>query len=95
MLIRIVKLTFEADKAAEFIPIFEKKKPSILQFEGCHHLELWQDKNASNVFFTCSHWDNEDCLNAYRNSDFFKATWAQTKAGFSDKPMAWSVEKIG
>ena len=94
MLIRIVKLTFQAEAAENFISIFERKKPHILEFEGCHHLELWRDKKASNVFFTCSHWENEDCLNAYRHSDFFKATWKQTKANFSDKPMAWSVEKL-
>ena len=94
MIIRIVKLTFQAEKAADFIQIFETKKPTILQFGGCHHLELWRDKKAKNVFFTCSHWENEDCLNAYRHSEFFKETWAKTKAAFSDKPEAWSVEAL-
>ncbi len=95
MLIRIVKLTLQNDVIPDFIASFEEKKKIILQFEGCHHLELWQEQKNPNVVFTHSHWENEDCLNAYRASDFFKATWASLKPTFTDKPAAWSVDKVG
>ncbi len=60
---------------------------------GCHAVELFQDKADPRIFFTISEWDDEAALNAYRNSDYFKATWAYMKQGFDDKPQAWSISK--
>jgi heme-degrading monooxygenase HmoA len=84
-------MTFAADKVADFQSFFEERKQTIRGFEGCQHLELWQDVNRPEVFFTFSIWDSEQALNHYRFSDFFKDTWTQTKAMFADKPQAWSV----
>ena len=47
-----------------------------------------------NVFFTLSFWENEEALNAYRDSELFKTTWAKTKILFSDKPQAWTTEVV-
>ncbi len=91
MIKRIVKLTLREDGATPFVEIYEKSKPVIKGFEGCLHLELLRDISQPNVFFTYSHWENEEALNAYRNSDFFKETWTKTKALFAGKPAAWSV----
>ena len=93
MLIRIVKLTFKPENIASFERIFESSKPKILAFPGCTFLELYQDINHSNVFFTYSFWEDKSNLEAYRNSDFFKEVWQNTKALFSDKPEAWSVNR--
>jgi quinol monooxygenase YgiN len=93
-MIRIVKMTFKHDQIDEFKTLFDKVKHQILKQEGCQHLELWQDNTENNVLFTYSIWDNIDSLNQYRNSDFFESTWSQTKAKFSDKPQAWSVENL-
>jgi len=57
-------------------------------------LELWRDANTPNIFFTYSFWNSEDDLNAYRHSELFRKTWKETKALFSDKPEAWSVEML-
>lgn len=93
MIKRIVKLTFQPDKIPDFLTIFEESKSKIRHFEGCSHLELWQAKAPANVFFTYSHWEDEMALDNYRQSEFFKATWAKTKLLFADRPQAWSVQE--
>ena len=94
MLVRIVKMTFSADKTDEFQVSFHNVKDKIIDFEGCELLELYRDKSDSNVFFTYSYWQSEEDLNRYRNSDFFKEVWSNTKKMFTKKPEAWSVDKI-
>ena len=94
MLVRIVKMTFSADKTDEFQVRFHNVKDKIIEFECCELLELYRDKSDSNVFFTYSYWQSEEDLNRYRNSDFFKEVWSNTKKMFTKKPEAWSVDKI-
>jgi len=94
MIIRIVKMTFEANKVAEFLKIFEGSKKLIRNMEGCKHLELLNDVKNQTVFFTYSHWENENDLNIYRNSELFKSVWSKTKILFAEKPEAWSVTSI-
>ena len=94
MIKRIVKLTFQEDKVNDFIKIFEKSKSKIKANKGCHHVELLQVMKDSNIFFTFSIWDDEAALNNYRHSLLFEKVWAETKALFSDKPEAWSVQLI-
>jgi len=91
MIKRIVKLHFKEDEIDNFIKTFTENKANILSFEGCQHLELWQDTKDSNTFFTYSFWKSENDLNAYRQSNFFKKVWAITKTRFAAKPQAWSV----
>jgi heme-degrading monooxygenase HmoA len=86
-------MTFREDAVDAFTTLFEERKTTIRAFNGCTHLELWQDSKHPNVFFTYSHWLTETDLNHYRFSDFFKDTWARTKALFKDKPQAWSVNR--
>ncbi len=94
MIIRIVKMTFQPSSSEEFKAFTKSIQSTIVGFDGCLHMEAYQDTLNPNVFFTYSHWESEERLNAYRESDFFKKTWAQTKQWFADKPKAWSVEKI-
>ena len=91
MLIRIVRMTFEPDKVEEFQKIFEESKDKIRARPGCQHLELWRDLHQPHIFVTHSHWDSEDALNAYRESELFRTTWKKTKALFSDRALAFSV----
>jgi len=93
MLKRIVKLTFKPEKTTEFMDNFPQRKEKILAMPGCHSVELFRDISDNRIFFTISEWDDEAALNAYRNSDFFRATWSHVKQGFDDKPQAWSVLK--
>ncbi len=93
MIIRIVKMTFIPDRIDDFLEVFEATKHRIRNFEGCNHLELLRHVDEPNVFFTYSHWDTKDHLNAYRDSDLFGDVWPRTKALFAAKPEAWSMEQ--
>mgnify|MGYP001596073546 FL=1 len=94
MIIRIVKLSFHAEHISAFKTIFEESKQKILAQKGCHRVEMLQDVNEKNIFFTYSWWDSEDDLNKYRQSELFEGVWNKTKILFNDKPKAWSTEKI-
>jgi hypothetical protein len=94
MFVRIVKMSFEPSRIDEFLANFETKKQYIRDFEGCEFLELYRDKEKTNIFFTYSFWNKESDLENYRHSDLFKGVWAETKVMFNGKPEAWSVDKI-
>ncbi|WP_445457739.1 putative quinol monooxygenase [Flavobacterium sp. HNIBRBA15423] len=94
MFVRIVKMRFQEDKIDAFLANFNQVKEKIRHFEGNQFLELYQDKKDSRIFFTYSYWQAEENLENYRNSDLFKEVWNYTKTLFSDKPEAWSVDKI-
>ena len=87
-------MSFEPEKIQDFLSTFNAHKVKIKNFKGCTHLELLQDKNNDNVFFTYSHWDDEQSLENYRDSDLFKNVWAKTKKLFNDTPEAWSVNRL-
>jgi quinol monooxygenase YgiN len=93
MFVRIVKMSFHSKHIPEFLEMFEEKKQFIRNSEGCNLLELYQDKNNPEIFFTYSYWEAESNLENYRNSELFEKVWAQTKGYFNDKPLAWSVDK--
>ena len=106
MLTRLVKMSFPAANAAEFIRLFENAKPVIESMQGNTGVRLLSDalpvsemnrleKNTGSViFFTHSTWHLEADLEAYRQSKFFRATWAKTKQLFDAKPEAWSVYDV-
>lgn len=94
MIKRIVKLVFRKEETENFQEIFQETKKLIRAREGCRHLELWQSKTDSRVFFTYSFWDSEEDLNNYRKSELFGKVWKRTKALFDEKPEAWSVEGL-
>lgn len=86
-------MVFHEQNVQEFLEIFNSSKLKIRNFDGCHHLELMRDVMHGNVFYTLSQWESSEALENYRQSELFKSTWAKTKVLFSDKPMAFSLEK--
>lgn len=94
MLIRIVKMTFREDSIEKFLQFFEGRKDAIRHFPGCHHLELWKDKNHPSVYFTYSHWESEAALDHYRYSGFFKETWGFTRQCFAAGAEAYSINRV-
>ncbi|MEZ0540616.1 putative quinol monooxygenase [Fibrella arboris] len=94
MLIRFVRMTFQEDRLADFLSIFEASKANIRAFPGCQHLELLRDLDHPTVRMTYSHWESAEALEAYRQSDLFRTTWAATKVLFADKPMTFSTETV-
>ena len=94
MLIRYVRMSFQPEKVAEFLAFFETVKSQVRHFQGCNFVEILQDINQPNVFMTHSHWNSEEDLNNYRDSEFFKYVWGNTKIYFNEKPMAFSVKSF-
>ena len=93
MIIRIVKLIISKEKTKDFCLFFNTKKSQIEEFNGCIKVELLQDTKESNLYFTYSHLEDEESLDNYRNSVFFKNVWNNTKLYFCGKPVAWSLNK--
>lgn len=93
-IIRIVKMIFKENKIEAFQRLFAERKERIRHFAGCKHLELWQDEKEKSIIFTYSIWENEEYLDHYRFSSFFKETWSITKALFYDKPEAWTLNQL-
>lgn len=91
MITRIVKLTIRPEAVEEFKKIFYESQKLIRAFDGCLKLDLMRDLNNQSVFFTLSFWQNEDDLEAYRQSYLFRSTWAKVKILFSEKAEAWSL----
>ena len=94
MFVRIVKLSFHAENIPTFLENFELIKEKIRNAPGNRLLELYQDKQNPELFFTYSYWDAETDLENYRNSELFYEVWQFTKKLFNDKPEAWSVDKL-
>ena len=87
-------MRFQEDKIEAFLNNFEEVKHHIRNFDGNRFLELYQDKNDKRIFFTYSYWENEEALEKYRKSALFDGIWTYTKTFFSDKPEAWSVDRL-
>ncbi|SHJ04138.1 Quinol monooxygenase YgiN [Hymenobacter daecheongensis DSM 21074] len=94
MLIRIVRMTFQPERTAEFLRIFQDSDALIRQMPGCLRLELWQDADQPNIYCTHSHWASAEALNAYRRSALFGQVWPATKALFAVPAQAFSVHQV-
>ena len=94
MISRIVRMQFRAGEREAFLDIFKAAKHPIRKFRGCQHLRLYNEAGHPEVFFTYSIWTSAAHLDAYRNSELFRTTWAKTRALFAAKAEAWSVEEV-
>lgn len=92
MIIRLVKMEFKKDEIDEFRSIFMETKPLIEKMEGCLQVNLHQDAQHPEIFFTISHWNSETDLNQYRDSELFIKTWKKVKLLFNKKAEAWSLK---
>lgn len=87
-------MTFVPDRIEDFLAIYAGSYAQICEQPGCLHLELMENVKRHNVMMTYSIWKSEEALNAYRATDFFKKTWAQTKALFADEPVVGSFRTL-
>ena len=94
MIHRIVQMKFKENELQNFLILFERVKREVNDFEGCCGMKLLQSKEEKNVVFTYSVWKNEEALQSYRNSVFFRETWPDIKKGFSIPAKAWSTEEL-
>jgi heme-degrading monooxygenase HmoA len=93
-IVRVVRMHFRTEGVAIFLAIFEANKQSIRNFPGCTHLELLTDVKDPLLYTTLSHWDSEDSLNQYRQSELFAGVWSRVKLLFSKQPDAFSLVKF-
>ncbi len=94
MIIRIVRMHFSEAGVEEFLEIFERNKKAIRNFKGCAHLQLLKDVDDSLCYTTLSHWDKQESLDLYRQSDLFGKVWGRVKTLFSERSQAFSLQKF-
>lgn len=92
MITRIVKLTFQEERIADFIAFFDTINTRVSTFENCYGMRLMQEKRKANVVFTYSLWESEEALNKYRDSELFQGVWSTIKPWFGERAEAWTVE---
>ena len=78
----------------EFLEIFNAHKTSIRNFSGCSHLQLLKDIDDHLCYSTLSHWDKQESLDRYRQSELFGKVWGRVKTLFSERSQAFSLEKF-
>jgi quinol monooxygenase YgiN len=93
MITRIVKIHFQEDKIADFLSFFEQIKWEVAKQKNCGGMKLLQDKYQPNIVFTYSLWEDENALNAYRDSELFQKIWPTIKPWFKEKAEAWTVNE--
>lgn len=94
MIKRVVKMSFHPDKVKDFLEIFRTNWKRIRSFDGCEYVELLQDANEPNIFFTYSLWQDEESVERYRQSELFENVWGETRKLFNAKPEAWTVKEV-
>jgi len=94
MIVRLVQLTIDPTRINDFLQLFEASKKQIRQSPGCLELTLVQDIDQPNRISTLSKWSDEDALQMYRESDFFRSTWSASKRMFADRASATSYQVI-
>lgn len=90
MIRRLVHMEFAPEHVETFLELFHSVSDAIRSVDGCHELTLLQEVDQPGRMTTYSLWENEAALEAYRNSELFRATWARTKVLFSARPSASS-----
>ncbi|MBK5278788.1 MAG: antibiotic biosynthesis monooxygenase [Bacteroidia bacterium] len=94
MITRIVRMHFTEAGLQEFLDIFNTHKNAIRNFEGCSHLQLLKDADDPLCYTTLSHWDKQESLDQYRQSELFGKVWGRVKNLFSERSHAFSLEKF-
>ena len=90
MIRRLVHMSFKPGGVTDFLAIFEESCEQIRGFPGCCEVTLLQREDRPNCFTTYSLWDDDASLQAYRQSELFRVTWARVKVLFDAPPTAAS-----
>ncbi len=90
-ILRIVRLEFLPEHAPAFADYFSTVRGHISAFTGCLELRHYRDANHPHVYYTYSVWARIEDLEAYRNSEFFRATWKTVKPLFAAPAQAFSL----
>jgi heme-degrading monooxygenase HmoA len=90
MIVRIVQLEIQPEFTQKFFSLYSSHKEMIKGNQGCISLQLLQSDENPNQLATLSHWESEEDLNHYRNSEFFRTLWSNVKPLFAEKAKAFS-----
>ena len=93
MLVRIVKMIFREDAIETFQQLFESRKELIRNFEGCNHLELWQDKTIRLYFLLTAFGKMKRHLTCIATLIFLMIPGYKPNNYLPAKPEAWSVNQ--
>ncbi len=94
MIIRIVELEINLEEMESAELLLIEVAPKVRGMAGCSYLEIIQDVHKLSRVTTYSHWDSEEDLNAYRDSEVFLTFWNSIKPMFQSKARAWSSERL-
>jgi len=67
--------------------------PKVRAFPGCLYLSLHQDAESPETFYSVSHWESLEALEAYRQSSLFRDFWAELKVCFARPPQAFTLKE--
>ena len=91
MLIRLVRLPASEASLPRLRAVLAEVMPTVRQQRGCTHLELLADHDQPTVLYTLSHWNSDNDLQRYRQSEIFAQVWPRLKAELGDRPSAVSL----
>lgn len=94
MITRVVKLTLRPERVEEFVEIFGKSQPKILNQPGCISVRLMKDIGPPCELYTFSEWSQAEDLERYRRSALFGQVWPVVKKMFAAPAVAWSLSTI-
>jgi quinol monooxygenase YgiN len=94
MIKRVVKLFMHSEHQEAFLAIYKNHIEYMAGLPEVITLELFEVKGEPGKYMTISTWTSEEGLENYRNSQYFKDIWAKIKPWFSDKPEAWTLDKL-
>lgn len=92
MITRIVLLHFKAPHVESAKKVLMEIAPMVRGFEGCSRLEVLFDVHNPRRIVTYSHWESEEALTVYRNSEVFQAFWQVVKPLFASSAIARSLK---
>jgi quinol monooxygenase YgiN len=90
MLVRVVQLHLRPETVPVFLEVFATHQKKILENSGCISVQLLQLDQDPGHLATLSHWTNQEALDHYRHSEFFRGLWSKVKPMFSEKAQAFS-----
>lgn len=94
MIVRVVELKFEKENLPLALEKLEAIAPKVRAMDGCSYLEISSGIKRQGVILTYSHWVDTEALNAYRDSDTFRAFWSDIKQLFAEPAKAWSLDPL-
>lgn len=91
---RIVKLVFDDKSLSSALELIACASSVVRDTKGCVYMQAHRVNNDPYTVFTYSLWEADEYLEAYRNTDYFKAFWKKLKPLFAERAEAWSLDLL-